>query len=236
MKVVLLTTETTHHTYFAWKLHERFPLAAIVLETRVPSVPFETFHPFERRRDEYEREVLLGGFSGTIADLAPALRVESVNDAEAPAALQALAPDIILLFGTGRVGRAITEVASVACLNLHGGNTEEYRGLDTHLWTIYHRDFGNLVTTLHHVDLGLDAGPIAFQSPLPIRRGLELHELRAVNTEVCVELATAALAAAERTGAVPARAQRRSGRYYSFMPSVLKEDCCQKFGRYVSRL
>jgi hypothetical protein len=48
MRTVLLTTDTPHHTFFAWKIHEVFPWEAIVLESRVLRPPFNIFHPFEQ--------------------------------------------------------------------------------------------------------------------------------------------------------------------------------------------
>jgi methionyl-tRNA formyltransferase len=234
VNVVLLTTETPHHLYYGWKLSERVPLAAIVLETKTPSPPFETFHPFEARRDAYEREELLAGFNGSFSQLAATDSVESANDAEA--FLASLAPDVVLAFGIGRLLGSIILLPTTACLNLHGGNPEDYRGLDTHLWTVYHRDFSNLVTTLHHVDEGLDTGDIVGQTQLSVARGAGLHQLRAVNTRASVELSLAALETIESGRALPARRQGRIGRYYSFMPSVLKEVSVSNFERWTAEL
>lgn len=233
MNVAVLTTETSHHAYYAWKVSEQFPLAAIVLETRTLEPPFETFHPFETRRDTYEREVLLAGFDGSLADLAPVHAVENVNDTAGLLAAAAL--DAVLVFGTGLL---LPETISLAatCLNLHGGDPEEYRGLDTHLWAVYHGDFRALVTTLHHVDEELDCGDIAYREPVPLRHGMPLHELRARNTEVCVELSLRALRELARSGSVERRPQSRRGRYYSFMPGVLKDRCVRQFERHTAEL
>ena len=83
------------------------------------------------------------------------------------------------------------------------GDPRQYRGLDTHLWAIYHGDFGGLVTCLHHVDLQLDTGDIVDCRPVPIARDMELHELRAANTRVCVELIRSALASGKLKRALP---------------------------------
>lgn len=232
MRVALLTTGTTHHAYFAWKLATSADLAAIVVETRSPVPRFETHHPFEDERDEYERDVLLTGFDGQFADLAETHTVDSVNDAEP--VLRRLAPDLVLVFGTTRLSSELIDMAGTACLNLHGGNPEEYRGLDTHLWTIYHRDFDNLMTTLHHADAGLDTGDIVHLDRLALEH-LGIHQLRAVNTKLCLALTLRTLRELE-TGSAPRRAQRKHGRYYSFMPAVLKDECVEKFAAHVATL
>ncbi|HVN59793.1 MAG TPA: formyltransferase family protein [Gaiellaceae bacterium] len=232
MRVALLTTDTSHHAYYAWKLAERFPLAAIVLETDPIVPPFEVAHPFEERRDAFEREHL-AGFGGPLTELAQVHEAPRV--AEAEALLRALSPDAAIVFGTRIVPPDVASISSV-CLNLHGGNPEHYRGLDTHLWAIYHGDFANLVTTLHVVDDGLDTGAIVAQTSPALYRGMELHELRVANTQACVELTGLALDALEANGRVPARPQLQRGRYYSFMPSVLKERCVERFAIHTAGL
>jgi methionyl-tRNA formyltransferase len=233
MRVALLTTDMPHHVYFAWKLAEHFPLASIVVETRVLHAPFETFHPFEVDRDEYERDVLLAGAPGGLDQFAAVLQVENVNDAAAH--IRELEPDVTLVFGTGRLSPDTIAVAPV-CLNLHGGSPEEYRGLDTHLWAVYHRDFGALVTALHHVDLELDTGDLVGVRAVPLRRGMPLYELRSENTKVCVDLSAAALEQIDSAGPVSRRPQQRRGRYYSFMPVALKDVCVRQFERHTATL
>lgn len=236
MRIVLLTTDTTHHTYFAWKLNETFPLQSIFLETKGITPRFDTFHPFESLRDVYEREVLLEGFDGTISDVTDTRSFESMNDEDSVLSLQALKPDVIIVFGTGKLYMPIITIPSVSCLNLHGGNPERYRGLDTHLWSIYHNDFCDLVTTLHHVDADLDTGDIILQSELSFESNTQLYQMRAINTKICINLSLVSLNTLHLIGCLPSRKQVSCGRYYSFMPSVLKTDCVRKFNRYVSCL
>lgn len=236
MNVVLLTTDTTHHLYFAWQLSQQFPLRAIVLETSHIDQPFETAHPFETLRDQYEEDTLLADCQSTLSDIAETHSFNSMNDSACVAELQKLAPEITIVFGTSRLKPPVIEVASYASLNLHGGNPEEYRGLDTHLWSIYHNDWANLVTTLHFVDPNLDTGDIAVQSQVPLHKDIEFHQVRAINTEVCVELVSCALNSFRSAGRIPRRRQLKRGRYYSFMPSALKEICLHKFNRHISKL
>ena len=65
---------------------------------------------------------------------------------------------------------------------------------------------------------------------------MALHELRQVNTEICVRLTLDALAGFVRVGRFVGQAQRRLGRYYSFMPAVLKDLCVERFARHTSAL
>ncbi len=236
MKWIILTTETVHHAYFVSEVSKRFPVAAVVIEQNVLKAPFETAHPMEPLRDTYESEVFFGGKTPTINDLTPTHNFPSINDAAVRSLISDIAPDVIVVFGTGKVGRELIGLKPKTILNLHGGDPQEYRGLDSHLWAIYHGDFGGLVTTLHHLNENLDDGDIVLNRPLQVKKGMELHQLRRSNTEVCVQMTLTALEEFKRTGTFVSSPQAKRGRYYSFMPTPLKEVCRKKFKTYTERL
>lgn len=227
---VLLTTDTPHHRYFAKELATRARLLHIVVETSRVVPAFHVEHAFEALRDRYEKENLPGG---ELSEFAPVLQVDRANDAPVVQMLEKSAPDFIIAFGTRLLKSPVIKAARVACVNLHGGDPSHYRGLDTHLWTIYHGEFERLVTALHHVDLEFDTGPLVELQRVPVRRGMELHELRAENTKVCVDLVARMLHSA---GPIKRNAQPSRGRYYSFMPACLKEICVQKFRSYAGAI
>ena len=234
MRAALLTTETTHHAYWAWKLRDHVDVVATFLERDQPNPPFDTAAPFEEERDRYEREVLLDGGPATVEELGRATSVATMNDPDAIAGLAGAGAEVVFVFGTGLLRRELIDSVGVPLLNLHGGNPEEYRGMDTHLWAIYHGDFENLVTTLHVVDPELDTGAIVGQATLRFEPGARLHELRAVNTRACVDLCAAAALSLERLGRLPERAQVKRGRYYSSMPAVLKPRCVERFEKWTA--
>lgn len=231
MKVALLTTQTPHHAYFVRELVVKYKLH-VFCEVRGSKPPFETAHPFEQERDAYECQCWFGGGPHAMEQYAPVTRFDNLNSLPATAALATFGADVALVFGTGRLSQAVIEAGPPCFLNLHGGNPEDYRGLDTHLWAIYHEDFGALATTLHYVNSSLDDGDICQQEDLKIAPGMPLHALRRSNSETCVRLALSALAIFNAIGDVPRRRQQRKGRYYSFMPSVLKSVCQVKFERF----
>jgi methionyl-tRNA formyltransferase len=236
MKIAILTTQTPHHALFIKEIATRYDDVHVIGETRGLHAPFDNSHAFEQDRDEFEREQWFSGRDAQLADFAPAVMVDTLNSPDGLHALASVGPDIALVFGTGKLSAAVIDHGPDCFLNLHGGDPEDYRGLDTHLWAIYHGDFAGLVTTLHRVNAALDDGDICLQETLSLRPGMQLHELRLINTEVCVRLAVAALASFTAQGGVPGRKQRRKGRYYSFMPGVLKEVCVQRFSRHCGQL
>lgn len=236
MKVAVLTTETSHHAAFVRGLAEAFPVACAILETRVAAPAFACAHPFESRRDQYERDLFFGGRAASVRDFAPSQAFPDANGPDAREALRRSAPDVVIVFGTGKLKEELIGAYPDRLINLHGGDPEEYRGLDSHLWAIYHRDFAALSTALHFVDRDLDTGRIIQQADVPLGRGMGLHQLRAANTGVCLDLCLSALAAFERTGRFVARRQRRKGRYYGAMPADLKELCSARFAKHTALL
>lgn len=237
MKLVVMTTETPHHTYFVRELQRQVDNVTVLCETQnLQSYPFETFHPFEKDRDDFEWDRWFDGSHKKLTDFTPVRSYANINDTSAIKALHQEKPDAIIVFGTGIIKKAMIDACPPNIFNLHGGDPESYRGLDTHLWAIYHRDFTSLITTLHRIDPGLDTGNIIIQSQIPLNHGIKLHQLRAANTEVCVKLSLAAIDMYTRHGNVIERPQRSLGRYYSAMPKELKEVCLKHFSNYVSRL
>ena len=236
MKIAILTTETTHHAHFVREIVAHYPDVRVICETKALQPPFDTRHDFETQRDAFERDHWFNGKDAKIAEFAPTKMVESANAADGVAALAGIGADIAVVFGTGKLSSALIGRGPRVFLNLHGGDPEEYRGLDTHLWAIYHSDFAGLVTTLHRINADLDDGDICLQESLALQPGMPLHQLRSVNTQACVRLFLAALGAFSNNDDVPSRQQRARGRYYSFMPAVLKEVCVGRFAKHTGGL
>lgn len=236
MNIVILTTQTPHHTYFVQELAQAYPLSMVLLERNSLKSPFETHHPFEDERDVYEQDIFFEGQSVLIKDIAETIEVDAINNVDALSSLRRINPEIVIVFGTSKISPEVIRVCPQGIINLHGGDPEAYRGLDTHLWAIYHRDFASLVTTLHHLNEELDDGDIILQAAVPVKPGLLLHELRRYNTEICVKLTLSALDIYTRYGHFLSRPQRTHGRYYSFMPAALKEICRVRFEKYTEGL
>ena len=236
MRLVILTTETLHHCYFVREVTASNPVDLVVIERNRPIAPFDTHHAFEDQRDAHERATWFGGGRASIEEFAETLEVKSANDPNAIDRLRRVQPEVIVVFGTARLSRAVIEICPHGIVNLHGGDPEHYRGLDSRLWAIYHGEYEQLQVTLHRVNERLDDGEIVVQRPLPLRRGMGIHELRRVSTEVCVDVVRTALGQWGGDGGFTSSPQRRPGRYYSFMPAVLKELCRSKFEAYTRDL
>lgn len=235
MKLVVLTTETLHHSWYIRALKAFYPDIQALVETTPLMASFPVVHEYERKRDEYELHNLFEGHSSAIKSICKSYEVDSVNDGLSIALLNDINPDLLITFGTRRIGPDIISKFNGRIINLHGGDPESYRGLDSHLWAIYHDDFEALVTTLHILSEGLDEGDIIQKTTLNVTKLSCLSELRALNTRACLDITVSALKSYERLRYFLAYKQRHKGRYYSFMPAALKGVCVKKFHKYLEK-
>ena len=116
--------------------------------------------------------------------------------------------------------------------NLHGGDPTKYRGLDTHLWSIYYKDFSSLVTTLHRLDEGVDTGEIVEKETLIFNKHTSLINLRILNTEACIKLVKNLIMNVKNKSLKTVK-QKKNGKYFSAMPANLKEKTMRIFDQFI---
>lgn len=230
MPLAILTTDTTHHSYFVREIAKRWDVVLCLIETLSMWAPYHTAHAFEAERVGHERRLWdASGFW-----VSPRL-CQSVNDFAGLSAIREARPSVAVVFGTGKVGPEV--IASVPhILNLHGGDPQRFRGLDSHLWSILCDEFPPFPVTLHKLTPALDAGDIVGMRSVPVHAGMKLHQLRGYVTEACVALVNSALEEFEKTGTFESRPQETVGVYFHAMPSWLKERAVRKFEAYTEAL
>jgi methionyl-tRNA formyltransferase len=233
MKVAILTTQTFHHAWYLSELKKVYPSIVCIVETASVNPPFDVKHSFEKDRDEYEAKHFFAGEHPHIKNICESGNVGDINDAQTFEFLKKHSPDILISFGSRKIERKLIDIYKNRIINLHGGDPERYRGLDSHLWAIYHNEWSAIVTTLHMLNAHLDDGEIIQKSSLDLAEISSLAQLRALNTQACLKLSLAALKAYEMFGSFITASQQTQGRYYSFMPADLKEICQRKFTKYL---
>ena len=87
----------------------------------------------------------------------------SLNTPEARAAIERLAPDLLIVHGTGILKPETFGLAPLA-VNVHCGVLPEYRGHDSTFWALAGGDFDNVGVSLHVIDAGVDTGTLIAQA------------------------------------------------------------------------
>ena len=236
MKLTILTTETTHHCRFVQGLQEDGHEVFCAVETTNRHPPhFDISSETEQERDIFESDHWFNSRPMALSQLSETVQLSDINDILHSKAVSILEDsDAIIVFGTGVIRKPVLDQFGRKLVNLHGGDPEKYRGLDSHLWALYHRDFSSLVTTLHKVELELDTGGIVEQGALNLDLIRDPSQLRSLNTDCCLTLTRDYLSKLA-ADSVTLRPQAITGRYYSYMPSVLKQIAYGNLKRYLLR-
>jgi len=225
MNLAILTTDTLHHCCFVRDICRRFSNVE-VFEQPTAQTPIASLHALDQKRERYEQLLWFNGEHPRLRDFCDPRPLSAK-------CLRGWNPASTIVFGTRILPKEIIECCGTI-LNLHGGDPERYRGLDSHLWAIYHHDWGSLCVTLHRLVEDVDAGAIVKQASVPLRYYMGLHQLRAATTEICALLMSDWFT--ETVHIEPRAQDARDARYYGRFPDELKNVVAGRFFRHTSRL
>ena len=74
--------------------------------------------------------------------------------------MAALAPEVVLVFGTGILREPLLTTFAGRIINIHLGLSPYYRGSGTNFWPLVDRAPEYVGATIHYLDAGIDTGPI----------------------------------------------------------------------------
>lgn len=169
MRAVFLTSTFPRHAWVATDLAGRLDLVGVWRETK-------TFVPERYAGTADDAAVIAAHFSARDAaearDFGPAdpvLDRGAVNcvvsgggcsDPAQVARMEALAPDVALVFGTGILSGPVLEAFAGRLINIHLGLSPYYRGSGTNFWPLVNREPEYVGATIHYIDEGIDTGPL----------------------------------------------------------------------------
>lgn len=231
MKIGILTTDTPHHRYFLNRLSLKFKELSIFFEDQVNPIPSK-LTPFEKKRNKFEQNYV----SKMITKINKnCFNYSNIKNKKLISIIKQNC-DYIVVFGTSKIKGDILKIFKNKIFNLHGGNPEKYRGLDSHYWSIYHNDFSSLESTLHILDKNFDTGKIIFKKKLKINKNTKIFQLRMINTQLLTDITIKHLNNLLKKKKFICSKQKSTGRYYSYMPYELKKNIEKKFNSYLKKL
>jgi len=242
MRVVVLSTETKHHTYFLNRLQSQYEIVGILYERRRLQKSYPTGPFFVDEEDDFEDRFFDPAFEGAAAEIPESLqkRVIEVHDVNQPGVseyISVLQPDVIITYGVGLVKPHVFEVARWGCINVHRGIAQRYRGLDSDLWAIYEENFDDIGVTIHYVDADLDTGDILAQERLRLTKDDEIFHLRYLTSVLATRLVEEVLQRIQsNNGAVTGEVQGEHGPYYTAMSLQEKRVALGRFNKRKYRL
>lgn len=234
-KIVILSSDTAHHRYFINSiLIKGIEISCCMFETKHVQAPFPTGPLFEKEEERFEEDNFFHNVSRKLPE--DLIReVKTVNSMKSSDWLKQINPDFGIVFGTGKISREVIDLFKDGLVNVHRGISEKYRGLNSDLWAIYHKDYENIGVTIHKVDPLLDTGDIVSQEKMPLKPGMKTHQIRYYTTLIATRLVIESTLD-YLSGDIRHVSQKKKGRYYSFMPLELKKIVNEKFNKYCANL
>lgn len=237
MRILILTTDTIHHRKFVSEVAKFGDVLSVVAEPTSNQPGFLTAtKTLGVIQESFEKGCWPDCSDTTMSSHSDVLYVSDINHVGAFEAVTRFAAEITFVYGTGVLTAATIQCLSSPVLNLHGGDPQRYRGLDSHLWALYHGDVLGLQVALHHVERTIDTGDIVDIQPLSLTQQVEIEQLRAMTTEVSTQMAITAIRRLSESGALERKKQVSVGRYYSHLPSVLLPRCRSNLMKALGRL
>jgi methionyl-tRNA formyltransferase len=105
------------------------------------------------------------------------VRVSGINSPEAHAAVSALQPTVLLVYGTVIVRDDMLERAEDLSFNLHTGMSPRYRGTECTSWPLVNGEPEWIGVTVHECKAAVDGGPIFACTRSPVEPGDGVHEV-----------------------------------------------------------
>ena len=224
MRLLILTTQTPHHVYFVKRLKQFNPL---VISEESMRIKKDFDHKFFQERIEIEKNHWFDGKSVNFEEISNTFYTKNINDQITLKQIEQFDPQLTICFGTRILESKLISKFNKKIFNLHGGNPEEYRGLDSHFWSLYHNDINGLVSCLHLLTENVDSGPIVFLEKINLQKVRKLEYLQIENTNTCVNISLKLIKA--HGGLIKYFKQKQEGRYYSKLPACLIEKCQKNF-------
>jgi folate-dependent phosphoribosylglycinamide formyltransferase PurN len=171
INAILLTGDQQRHQFAATRLAARLNLAGIVSETKSPAVAAPDGLSVEDRdtiaAHFAERDAVERSFFGDVnrfpeTGLLP-IATGAINSPEVFSWIEARAPEVVLLYGSGIVKAPLLDAYEGRIINLHLGLSPYYRGSGTNFWPLVHRQPECVGATIHLAVREVDAGNILTQ-------------------------------------------------------------------------
>lgn len=165
MKLLILTSNSIRHKYFANSLGQEVDKSLVVSECKNldsselnPDLsPAVADHFLQRYQTE--QKVFRHHDCFRINSL-PILKGE-LNSEYVFQVIKKFAPDVAMVFGSSIIQEKLIKLIKPGrFINLHLGLSPYYRGSGTNFWPFVNRELEYVGSTIHHIDPGVDTGDI----------------------------------------------------------------------------
>ncbi len=222
MNVLLIGTDTLHRRFIINSLIDKgIKLNTCIFQKNSCKPSFKTNYSWAK----FEKTELLKKFGNrTRLDLRRVkkiIKIKNLSSITNECKKEITKANFVIISGADLIKGRLLKMVKPKALNVHMGIAEKYRGLDSNLWAWYHHDYKSVGVTLHKLNKSLDTGKIFKSQNLKINKKTKIWHLKYFETNLAVKLLMIALNSFGKNK-LNLRKQKKIGRYYSFMPAVIK--------------
>jgi len=233
--ILILTTDTFHHRYFINLITKKFSVKSILFEEKKIKNSSLYKNPFIKKQKVFEKKFFFKKKDVQISKYIKLFFCREINSKDSYNFLKKNDADLGIVFGTSKISSKIIGLFKDGLINIHRGVISRYRGLDSDFWAIYHNDFKNIGVCVHKINKELDSGPIFESKKKKIKKKMKIYHLQAYTTNIATKIVIKLLRRYLKNRLVFNK-QKKLGRYYSSMPTLLKILIKKKFDRYVAKI
>jgi methionyl-tRNA formyltransferase len=223
--IIYLSTDTPHHRYLIKSFEkEKIFFDKIFFETTSIKPKFK-IEQFEKKKiNKFEKKFFFK-FSNQVEKKNIRL-VKNINSKIVYNYIKKKKPKICIVFGTRKIDKKIINLFQKKfIINIHRGIMSKYRGLDSDLWAILENRLDHVGITIHEVKEKLDSGRTFYEKKLNLKNK-KIFQLRYFTTVMAVKYLLILIKKIIKKKKIKMK-QLRLGKYYSFMPLILKNKCKQ---------
>ena len=188
MKIILWVANEAHQKALAHKINSQYPLAGIVIETRIHKRRFNLYKIISKIFERFFLRAIDAAWFNLLNHYAriyskfpevPVLNVENINSSSVLHFTESLKPDLILVSGTRLIKPAFIKIkVNVGILNLHTGLSPYIKGgPNCTNWCIATNQFHLIGNTIMWLDAGIDSGNILTTEFTPLNGTENFKEL-----------------------------------------------------------
>jgi len=183
MRAAVLTSTMRRHCFVANRLATRLNVVHVWQERK-------SFEPLRYAADAAEEAVIARHFAARDASEAEFFAADDrvtapctclppggCNDSAVVDAIRGVAPDLLLVFGTGLLQAGLIDAFPDRIFNIHLGLSPYYRGAGTNFWPLVNGEPEYCGATIHYLAAGVDSGPFIAHVRPPMRAGDGPHDI-----------------------------------------------------------
>jgi methionyl-tRNA formyltransferase len=216
-KIVILTRDDIEHHYVTNVLCENFNVSAVLVDlgmkrslvgkiryyfkkyelVKIPELFLRRIINWvisdSRKRKSSLLKVLTTERGEEFNDVDAIRYFNGLNKGEAVQFLEGIAPDYVLVYGTGIISKRVLSMSRVKTLNMHSGVSPYYRGAACAFWPLYNNELDMLGATVHECVPEVDGGEVYAVGKAKLDYDDDMHSVFARCVKVGADLYVSSL-------------------------------------------